>query len=331
MNTKAIVFTGPDAVDLQSVDVPEPKPDEVLIKTSFTAVSPGTELRVLAGQQPGMPEFPLIPGYALAGIVIASGENSPLLPGTRVFCSGTSRVEGITRCWGAHIGHAIRRAAEVFSLPPTVSLRDAPLAALAGISQRGVALSRPQNGETVVVVGLGPIGLLSARLHALSGARVIGADLRGDRAELLRRGGLQAVSGEDIFGQLRALIPGGANVIVDATGVPSVVEQAITLAKDVPFGETEQVGARYVLQGSYPDTIPLPYQAAFMKELTFLLPRNLRPRDVQTVLEHLRQKNLIVHDLVSETFPPGDAAHAYALLRQPDSGLHTVLFEWSRF
>ena len=49
MKTKAILFSAPGQVELREVTVPEPEPDEVLIKTAFTCISPGTELRVLAG------------------------------------------------------------------------------------------------------------------------------------------------------------------------------------------------------------------------------------------------------------------------------------------
>ncbi len=333
MKTKAILFSAPGQVELREVTVPEPEPDEVLIKTAFTCISPGTELRVLAGKQPGMPEFPLIPGYALAGIVIASGEKAGILPGTRVLCSGTSRIEEdkIARCWGGHCGHAVRRASEVYLLPATLSLRDAPLTTLAAIAHRGVQHSRPQKGETVIVIGLGPVGVLSARLHALSGARVIGADLRQERAELVRRSGLEAVSGDTLFDQLQVLVPEGASVIVDATGAPEIVEKAIRLAHDVPFGESDQLGARYVLQGSYAQALPLPYQAAFMKELTFVLPRNTRPEDIRQTLELIAQKKLIVHDLASITLPAEEAPHAYELLQQRTPEIQSILFEWSRF
>lgn len=333
MKTRAILFQEPEQVHVGEVTVPDPGPDEVLIKTAFTCISPGTERRVLAGKQPGMPAFPLIPGYALAGIVIASGESAGILPGTRVLCSGTSRVaeEEIARCWGGHIGHAVRRASEIYLLPSTISLRDAPLTSLAAIAHRGVSLAPAQKGETVVVLGLGPIGVLSARLHALSGARVVGADLLPERAELVRRSGLEAVSGDKLFEQLHILIPEGAHVLVDTTGAPEIVEQAVSLAHELPFGESERHGACYVLQGSYADTVPLPYQAAFRKELTFVLPRNTRPQDIRHALELIAQKKLIVHDLASVTLPLDEAPHAYELLCRHSPEIQSILFEWSRF
>ncbi|WP_395088512.1 zinc-binding dehydrogenase [Armatimonas sp.] len=333
MKTKAILFSAPGQVELREVTIPDPEPDEVLIKTAFTCINPATELRVLAGQQLGMPEFPLIPGGALAGIVIASGGDAGILPGTRVLCNGTSRIEEdkVARCGGGHCGHAVCRASDIYLLPATLSLRDAPLTALAAIAHRGIQHSRPQKSETVIVIGLDPIGVLSARLHALSGARVIGADLRPERAELVRRSGLEAVSGDTLFEELHALVPEGASVIVDTTCAPEIVEKAIRLAHDVPFGESEQLGARYILQGSYSETLPLPYQAAFMKELTFVLPRNTRPQDIRQTLELIAQRKLVVHDLASMTLPAEEALPAYELLRQRTPEIQSILFEWSRF
>lgn len=331
MKTRAVVFPSPGAVEVRTVEVPEPEPDEVLIKTSFTCISPGVEMRVLSGQHPAAPKFPLIPGYALTGIVVESGAAAGILPGTRVFCSGTSRVERMERCWGGHIGHAVRRASETIPLPLGVPLRDAPLARLAAISNRGMQLARPQVGEVVVVIGLGPVGILTARLYIQQGVRVIGVDYFGLGTDALSKLGLEIIAGDDLFGQLRTLLPGGASIIVDTTGVASVLTEALTLARSVAWDEFDIQGTRYLIQGSYPGDLTLPYESAFQNEVTFLLPRDARRDDIRQALELIEQKRLVVRDLASLTLPAEEAPRAYELLRDRHSGIQTVIFEWAAF
>ena len=52
MQSKAILFRDVNVVTVEPVTIPEPGPGEVLIETAFSVMSPGTELRCLAGQQP---------------------------------------------------------------------------------------------------------------------------------------------------------------------------------------------------------------------------------------------------------------------------------------
>lgn len=331
MRTRAVVFPSPGVVEVRAVEIPDPEPDEVLIKTSFTCISPGAEMRILSGEHPRTPPFPLIPGYALTGIVVASGEEAGILPGTRVFCSGTSRVEGVERCWGGHIGHAVRRASETIPLPLGVPLRDAPLARLAAIANRGMQLARPQVGDVAVVIGLGPIGILAARLYIQQGIRVVGVDYFGLGTEACAKLGLEVVAGDDLFGQLRALLPGGASIIVDTTGAAGVLVEALTVARSVAWDEFDIQGTRYVIQGSYPGDLTLPYQSALQNEVTFLIPRDARRDDIRQALELIEQKKLLVRDLASLTLSADDAPRAYELLRDRHSGIQTIIFEWSIF
>jgi len=72
MAGKALVFTGVNTLELQTLQLPELQPDEVLIETVYSCISPGTEIRCLDGKQDGA-EFPFIPGYSLSGHIAAVG------------------------------------------------------------------------------------------------------------------------------------------------------------------------------------------------------------------------------------------------------------------
>jgi 2-desacetyl-2-hydroxyethyl bacteriochlorophyllide A dehydrogenase len=319
---QAIVFTGVDTPTLQTVTLPALAADEVLIETAYSCVSPGTELRCLAGQQDGL-KFPFIPGYSLSGIVVQTGAAvTSIAVGMPVFCTGTMRAD-LLLAWGGHVSHAIQKAGNVYPLPAGVDLLDAAVTHIAGISYHGMRLSQPMAHETVVVVGLGIIGQFSARLHALSGARVLGVDLAPERVRLLRDVGIDAVTS---LGEARALLPDGADIVVDASGVSSLIAQAVDLARALPWDDTPTPNARYLIQGSYAGDFAVPYQAAFMKQLTFMIPRDAQPRDFRTVLDLLSRRKLSVRDLLSEVASPADAPRIYRALRNRD--LLTAVFAW---
>lgn len=328
MRASAILHTAVNTVALAPIELPEPGVGEVLIETMFSCVSPGTELRCLAGRQPGNTPWPYIPGYALTGVVIARGPGTTLAEGTLVFCSGTRAASHATM-WGGHVSHAVQRAEAIFPLPAGVDPLEASAARLAAIAYHGLRLSRPQPHELVAVVGLGPIGQLAARLHALSGARTICTDPVATRVALAESAGLTArVLAGDLRATLGDLIGEGADVVVDATGAPAVLAEACRLARSLPWDDTPTPGARYLVQGSYAGTFPVPYDEVFLRELQLLVPRDMQPRDLGAVLDLLARKRLFARDLISAVLEPGAAPEAYAGLRERPAELLTVAFDW---
>jgi 2-desacetyl-2-hydroxyethyl bacteriochlorophyllide A dehydrogenase len=300
----------------------------VVVATTYSCISPGTELRCLAGKQPDAVPWPLIPGYSLAGKVVGAGAAAGVAVGTAVFCPGTA-ASVPAPMWGGHTAHAVRNAASVTPLPDGLDLLDASMVHMVAIAYRGVRLARPQPHERVAVIGLGLIGQLSARLFAATGARVVAADTSAARVAKAQQAGVEAVVVEESLAQTyRSIFPEGADVIVDATGVPAVLPEAIPLAAEIAWDDPAKQGARYVVQGSYPAEFAVPYQAAFRKELSFHLPRDMRSGDVPVVLDLLKRRRLRVDDLISSVLPPAEAPQAYADLRRPEVGLVTVAFKW---
>ncbi len=329
MRTQAILFIGKQQVTLADATVPDPGPGEVIVETALSCISPGTELRCLAGAQPDVLPFPFIPGYSLAGHVIARGADVDLALGTAVFATGTSAPTP-PRMWGGHVRHALCRAADVVLVPPGIGMRAASIGHLAAIAYHGLRLAQPQPHERVAVVGLGAIGQLAGRLFTATGAHVVAADLTQPRVLRAQQGGVTAFApgaGELVAG-FRVYFPDGVDVIVDATGAPQVLPQLIELAKALSWNDAPHAGARYVVQGSYPGDFAIPYQAAFRKELTFLLPRDMQPRDVRTVFDLMLRGRLIVDDLI-ESVRPVDAPVVYAALRGARPELITAAFDWA--
>lgn len=328
MRAKALVIPEAGRIELRDAEVREPGPGEVLIESVRTGVSPGTELRCFRGQQAGT-AYPFIPGYALVGRVVARGAGVTLAEGRLVLSSGTTHAAGLHLLWGGHCSHAVVPAASVHAVPDGVPADAAALAPLAAIAWHGMRRSRPQPLERVAVVGLGAIGLCSALAHRVAGAEVVACDRspqrRGRAAEL----GVRVVDpGNDAVAAFAAVFPGGADIVVDATGVPAALASSIALARTPAWGDEHAVGPRLLLQGSYADAVPLPYEAAFGRELTLLVPRATLPSDHAAVLALLGNGALDLRPLAGPARPPADAARTYADLAGGDPSLVTAVFAW---
>jgi len=327
LKAKAIVFTGVNQVTLEQIEIPEPGAGEVLLEAEYTLISPGTELRCRAGKQDGA-VFPFIPGYSFVGRVIACGEGTTLKDGTRVYCGGTTKAN-INRTWGGHVSHAVQSEQAVYPVVEGIEPVWGAAARLVAIAYRGVRLSVPRAHETVAVIGLGAIGMLAARLHALSGARVVAADLSPSRVSIAKEAGIEAfVPQAGLAESFARVLPNGADVVVDATGHAAVLPQSLDVAKSKGWDDSADLGARFVVQGSYAGDFNVPYMAAFMKEVSFYVPRDTQPRDIRTALDLMARGKLDLAGVISDIRSPEAAPESYAALAEPNAELITVAFKW---
>jgi 2-desacetyl-2-hydroxyethyl bacteriochlorophyllide A dehydrogenase len=330
MQARSILVTEIDKVALGDVEVPEPGPGEILVESLFTCVSPGTELRCLAGGQAGSENRPFIPGYANVGRVIARGEGVEMAEGAVVLSGGTRKAE-CARLWGGHISHAVTAASGVVPVPEAVSPSGASAAILAAIAYHGVRLSNPRPDERVACVGLGPIGLCSALLHATTGAQVAGFDLYAERVGRARSLGLHA---HQVRGSLveaaQAVFPDGADVVVDATGAAAVLREAVKIGREPPWGPTLRDLPRLVVQGSYAGDVSFDYHEAFFRAYHIVIPRNHTAFDDRAVLELMRRGKLDGDKLVGAALAPSEAPKAYRTLRERPQQWLTVAFDWSK-
>ena len=154
---------------------------------------------------------PNILGYSSAGIVIDVGKNvKSLKVGDRVACGG-----------GGYSVHAeIIRVPEnlCVKVPDNVPLKSAAYTTVGAIALQGVRRADVRVGESVVVIGLGLIGLLTVQILKAAGCRVIGFDLSEERVKLARDVGIDKaakIGGEDIFSAVDVFTHGiGADAVI---------------------------------------------------------------------------------------------------------------------
>jgi 3-hydroxyethyl bacteriochlorophyllide a dehydrogenase len=332
VKTSALIVSAPSTISLGEVTLPRPDPGEVLVRSAFSTISPGTELRCLNNRSgTEVPSYPYVPGYSMSGVVEFAGPETGFTAGDFVFCGGTDRCS-IARQWGGHIGRALRAADKLIRLPAGLDLRSASLGKIAGIAAHGLRLLGDVAGQKVAVVGGGLIGQLSARLFQAAGASVCLGDINPSRVEAARRDGLVAVNTADgLLEAFRLAGYGQVEIIVDATGLSRLIPEILQLAKDKPWDEFPTRGARYLIQGSYSGNFEVPYNEAFLKEVIFFIPRDNYLSDIQYAFDQMVSGKLEVSNLLGPLLEPGQAPAFYRELQESSTAPLTGTFSWARF
>jgi bacteriochlorophyllide a dehydrogenase len=184
-HAEAIVFTDIGQVEVRTIDVPDPGPDEVQVRTLFSTISAGTEGWILQNTFTWSPtEYPCVPGYQRMGVIAAVGDNvTELKVGDRVAAT-ISKHAGISARSGSHAALGNSPAAEIYPLPAEVDDIDASGAVVAQVGYNAASRAVIQPGDWAIVYGDGLIGQSAAQAIRARGAQVILVGHRDDRLRL---------------------------------------------------------------------------------------------------------------------------------------------------
>ena len=212
-----IVVTGRGSAELRPFDRPLAGPGQVTVETLASAVSPGTERAQWLRLPNAQIGFPYTPGYSAAGRVVGAG-------------AGMDRFEEGQLVAVARVPHAsIATVSEGWAtpVPDGVAVADAALVYLAIIAGHGVRRAGIATGDSLAVVGAGPIGALAQRL-AMSAdpgeVTVIAASRRREQAAL-GAGADAFMTADDDLDRV------GADVVIEATGDPAALGAAVAAAR----------------------------------------------------------------------------------------------------
>jgi 2-desacetyl-2-hydroxyethyl bacteriochlorophyllide A dehydrogenase len=326
---RAVRFVAPYSVELADVAVPQPRSGEVLIRAEFSGISGGTEMLAYRGELDsrvprdetlsglaGSFEYPFTYGYSAVGIIEAS--RSHVAEGERVFAFHPHQTRFIVSADDVvPIGACDPRQATLLPLVETAL----QISLDAGVRYREVA----------AVVGLGPVGILTAMLLARSGAIVVGSDPKPWRREAAQACGLDAVEPEALGDAVRATTRRrGADFVVEATGNPDALGQSLGLLSP------EGVAIVASWYGEKPVTLPL--GAEFHRRRLELRSSQVstigrragrwdRRRRLETTQGLLAE--LPLSFLSSHTFPLDRIREAYAALDRGDDGVVHVAVAYS--
>lgn len=342
---EAIVFDAINEVSVQEFSLPHCAENEIICETLYTFVSPGTELRVLGGQYSKPEDFPLVPGYSSVGRVTKVGaEVKGYRVGDLVSCRNPKELEGIHTMWGGQAGlqvHTTSGEQRPVVLPEGCNALEYVIAEVASISLRGVVAAQAKQDETAVVIGQGMIGAFSAAWLMDAGCRVIVCDVDEGRLERARqRGVFAAVNLSDPEGmeRLDILLHGGADIVIESSGVSAGVEAAFQLVRKKPqaYGEAYKIEpiqfyggdwSRLVMQANYIEPVAINPHGFFPGEgVTMLTPMDRGVEERYKCIEAIRQGRIVAKDYIDQVVAYPQAAESYAKLQKHE--ISSVVFSW---
>ena len=252
----AAVLYGKEHLRIETVDVPKVQPGDVLVRVR-AALTCGTDVKVFRrGYHARMIQPPALFGHELAGDIVAVGAGvTGFKQGQRVvaansapcglcyFCKHDQEnlCEDLLFNNGAYAEY-IRIPARIVQknmllLPDHISYQDAALVEPLACVMRGLEETGVRPGDTVAVIGLGPIGMMFVRLaKTVYKARVIAIGRRQAQLDRAARMGADELvlndEGADIVGPVQKLTGGyGADVVIEAVGLPEVWQLAVRLLR----------------------------------------------------------------------------------------------------
>lgn len=325
IDAKAVCFTQADTAELLDVSWGEPGPDHVVVRMNVSGISAGTEGSIFRGIRTHNGTFPLITGYQGAGVVEWVGDHAaPLQVGDRVAVTsvaGDLIEQDLQIVWGTHCSTVVARPGAVYPIPEGVGDDEASLCTLWAVGLQGTTVTEVQPGDTVLVVGLGLIGLSYAQCATAAGAEVIGLDLAEERAQVLRDLGAEAFTEQDA---VRAWLDErglrGFDVAVEATGKASVI--------DVPLRMVRPDG-KVVWQGWYPGRVDFEYHDAHSKQVHMVFPHSTGGFQPD-LLQMIADGSFEAGSLITHHFPVEQCQEAYDLAVFRPMECLGVVMEWSR-
>ena len=338
------------------VPVPAPRPNTALVCTAISLVSAGTERMVvefaeksLIGKARSRPDLmrqvvdkarregilttleaafsrldqPMALGYSSAGVIVALGSGlTGFHVGQRVACAGGNAA--------VHAEYAVVPKNLLVALPDQVSFEAAAFTTLGAIAMHGFRLAETHLGESIAVIGLGLLGLLTVGIAQAAGCRVLGIDLDPKRVSLAQKMGAEAV--------IRPQAEEAARSFSRSRGCDSVLICAASSSSDPVelAGVIARDRARIIAVGAV--GLDIPRKVYYEKELTLLNSRSYGPgrydsayeekgqdypigfvrwtenRNMEAFIDLLSSDRLDVQPFITHRFPIEQAPQAYELI-----------------
>ncbi|MFI7279433.1 zinc-dependent alcohol dehydrogenase family protein [Micromonospora chersina] len=332
---KALVYGGPGEKSWS--EIPDPTivdPRDAIIRVDAVTIC-GTDLHILGGDVPEVQPGRVLGHEAVGTVVEVGGGVAGLKVGDRVLASCISacgvcrycREGAYGQCLGGGgwiLGHTVDGVQAEYARIPFADLStyrlpeqvpDEAAVLLADILptsyEVGVLNGRVRPGDTVVVVGAGPIGLAAiqtARLY--SPARIVAVDKAQSRLDAAKRFGadLTVLADDDPLEVVRSVTDGlGADVAVEAVGVPATFELCTTLVR--PGGRVANIGVH-----GKPATLHL--ERLWIRDIT-ITTGLVDTRTTPTLLNMLVAGQLDTAHMVTHRYRLDEIVEAYDVFARP--------------
>ncbi|MQG51994.1 MAG: zinc-binding dehydrogenase [SAR202 cluster bacterium] len=354
---------------LEDIDKPSIKSNEILVKNEASIVSVGTEKTMielakksLIGKAIVRPDLvrrvldsvknegitetyrqvkarlenPILLGYSSSGTVLEIGELvTKFKPGDRVACTGSGHA--------SHSEYVAVPEHLCATLPTNVSFQEAAFCALGGIALESIKMANIQDGDTVGVIGIGLIGLITIQVLSARNCKVIALDIDPNKLKLA-----QTLVPNMITSACYHDFQNCINANTDGKGVDSVIITASTDSNEPIEASATAVKLRGTVVSTGLTGLNIPRQLFYEKELRFAVSKawgddsnnqseavqnRKHPSAFQNITEFLElisNKNCDVVSLITSTYNINNAIDAYKAILNPNHSQIGIVLDYSK-
>jgi 2-desacetyl-2-hydroxyethyl bacteriochlorophyllide A dehydrogenase len=341
MPMKAVMKTKPEpGVEVRDIPVPKIESNEALIRVKAAAIC-GSDLGIY-DYTPAYSrmKLPVVLGHEFAGVIVEAGDEAEGFgAGDRVlaesvkacgrcsFCrAGMSNLCDDSTLFGIHVDGGFAEYVAVPSkllhrIPEKMTFEEAAVVEpLSNSVHFATEIAEAKPGDFVVVQGCGPIGLFSAQLFRLSGAKVLvtGVGVDTERFKIARKLGFETVNveEEDLIERVMKMTGGrGADVAFVAVGAPSALVQAVKLVKK---------RGQVVIVGIFGKGVELPVTDIVRREIIVKGAYDARPANFPQSIKLIEEGAINTKDIITHRFPLERAEEAFSVAKSKVGG--KVLF-----
>ncbi|MEM2123525.1 MAG: alcohol dehydrogenase catalytic domain-containing protein [Candidatus Bathyarchaeia archaeon] len=332
---RAAVAYGPRNIKIEQVDIPAISDNEVLIRVKVVGICP-SDVRSYEGiykremYSYGLESYGLS-GHEWCGEVVEVGEavkqfsiGDRVVPeiiipcGTCKFCrKGMSNIcankRNITR---GYAEYAKAPAEFLFKIPSNVSFEVAAFTEPIAVCLHTNEMISPKPGDSILIIGGGPMGLIHTQISKISGASVIVSEVVEERLRVAKKFGADFVINpmkENLSGKVRDLTDGyGADAVIVATGNKNAIESAVKTVSNA--------GTVILFGGSYPPiNIEIDPNIIHYGEMKIMGSYDHTPTHFERALRILSRKLINVEDLVSKTFSLDELAKGFETVKKGEA------------
>lgn len=340
---KALLYTKPYTLGIAEVLKPKIAEAELLIKIKACGIC-GSDVHGYTGKT-GRRIPPLIMGHEASGVVekIGSKAKGKFYTGQRVTFDSTIFCNDCVFCRSGMINHCINRQvfgvasgnhkrdgafAEyiaapwwiIYPIPDTLSFENAAMLEPAAVAVHALNRTPVRINDTVVVIGAGTIGLFTIQAVKLKGAgRVVAIDTNTARLKIAGEWGADLAldpKNDDIGSVIKDLTDGlGADVVLDAVGLPATVNQAIEIVRN---------NGQLTLIGNITSRIELTLQAVVAREIN-IQGTYASAGEHRDCIDLFTSGKINPAPILSQVLPLLEGPKAFEKLLEPKSGLLKVV------
>ena len=331
---RALSYAGEREIVVREKPDPQPGPGEVVVRMKSSAIC-GSDLHPYRHPRAEMIEQDVTPGHEGCGVIAEVGPGvTTWQVGDRVvvyfrrtcgecfYCRTGHRNVCVNRrtsygvgAHGSDAEYMLVEAPSLMRLPDDFSFRDGTILACQGgtayapLTQLGVS-----GRDTLVVSGLGPVGLLATLFGVALGARVVGVDPSAERRALASQLGADAAfdpTAGPIDEQVRAIAPLGADKLIETSGAPSAHRVIGDILR--PRGQAAIVGL-----GSDQFTIPL--MRLVHREITLFGSSIYPDTQFEEMWQVIRYKGIDLSRVVTHDVTLAEGPNAFKLADTASTG-----------